>query len=99
VLFTDYFYSKSRSWVQFNQHFQSVIGEDPGFLEFQVYEGTKIILDKLKQIGGSRQLLMQKIATDYPASDYIINKTQFGTVEISPKPILLTIKDGEIIRL
>lgn len=99
VLFTDYFYSKSRSWVQFNQHFQSIIGEDPGFLEFQVHEGTKIILDKLKQTGGSRQLLMQKIATDYPASEYTINKTQFGTVEISPKPILLTIKDGEIIRL
>ena len=99
VLFTDYFYTKSRSWVNFNDHFQTVIGDEPGFLEFQVYQGTKIILEKLKGTGGSRTLLLKNIETGVSTSEYSLKKTKFGTVEISPKPILLTIKNGEIIRL
>ena len=99
VLFTDYFYTKSRSWVNFNDHFQTVIGDEPGFLEFQVYQGTKIVLDKLKGTGGSRALLLKNIETGVSTSEYSLKKTKFGTVEISPKPILLTIKNGEIIRL
>jgi len=99
VLFTDYFYTKSRSWVNFNDHFQTVIGDEPGFLEFQVYQGTKIVLDKLKGTGGSRTLLLKNIETGVSTSEYSLKKTKFGTVEISPKPILLTIKNGEIIRL
>ncbi len=99
VLFTDYFYTKSRSWVNFNEHFQAVIGDEPGFLEFQVYQGTKIVLDKLKGTGGSRTLLLKNIETGVSTSEYSLKKTKFGTVEISPKPILLTIKNGEIIRL
>lgn len=99
VLFTDYFYTKSRSWVNFNEHFRAVIGDEPGFLEFQVYQGTKIILEKLKGAGGSRTLLLKNIETGGSSSEYSLKKTQFGTVEISPKPILLTIKNGEIIRL
>jgi ABC-type branched-subunit amino acid transport system substrate-binding protein len=99
VLFTDYFYTKSRSWVNFNKHFQAVIGDNPGFLEFQVYQGTKIVLDKLKGTQGSRELLLNNIETGSSSSEYILKKTQFGTVEISPRPMLLTIKNGEIIRL
>jgi len=99
VLFTDYFYTKSRSWVNFNEHFRAVIGDEPGFLEFQVYQGTKIILEKLKGTGGSRTLLLKNIETGVSSSEYSLKKTKFGTVEISPKPILLTIKNGEIIRL
>ncbi len=99
VLFTDYFYTKSMSWVQFNEHFQTVIGDKPGFLEFQVHEGARLVLEKLKGSRGSGELLLNNIISPVSVSNYTINKTQFGTVEISPKPILLTIKKGEIIRL
>jgi len=99
VLFTDYFYPKSRSWVNFNEHFKAVIGDDPGFLEFQVYQGTKIVLEKLKGTGGSRTALLNNIENGISSSEYSLKKTQFGTVEISPKPMLLTIRNGEIIRL
>ncbi len=60
VLFTDYFYTKSRSWINFNEHFQAVIGDEPGFLEFQVYQGTKIILEKLKGTGGIQNFIIEK---------------------------------------
>ena len=99
VLFTDYFYTKSKSWVQFNEHFKAVIGDSPGFLEFQVHEGTKLVLEKLKGARGSRELLLNNIVGGVTGSEYTLKKSQFGTIEISPKPILLTIKHGEIIRL
>lgn len=99
VLFTDYFYTKSSSWLKFNKHYQSVIGDNPGFLEFQVYQGTKIVLEKLKGTKGSRELFLRNIESGVSGSEYILKKTKFGTIEISPKPILLTIKNGEIIRI
>ncbi|NIP39395.1 MAG: amino acid ABC transporter substrate-binding protein, partial [Candidatus Dadabacteria bacterium] len=74
VLFTDYFYTKSESWVRFNEHFRAVIGDDPGFLEFQVYEGTKLVLDKLKGTKGSRDLLLKNIVRSVSGPRYNFKK-------------------------
>lgn len=99
VLFTDYFYPKSRSWIDFNNLFKSSMGEDPGFLEFQVYLGSKYVIGKLIDSKASVTALLTNIM--HRGNDYDLNvsKTQYGTIEISPKPILLTIKEGEIIKI
>jgi len=99
VLFTDYFYPRSPAWVNFNKHFQSVIGEDAGFFEFQVYQGVSLILGKLKEAQGSRSLLLNSIIAGANNPEFSITMTKYGTIEISPKPLLLTIKNGEIINL
>jgi len=99
VLFTDYFYPQSKSWIDFNNLFKSSMGEDPGFLEFQVYLGSKYVIEKLIDSKASVPALLTNIMHRGNDDDLNVFKTQFGTIEISPKPILLTIREGEIIKI
>lgn len=99
VLFTDYFYPGSKSWVDFNNLFKSSMGQDPGFLEFQVYLGSKYVIEKLIESRASVSVLLTNVLNKGRNDDLNISKTQYGTIEIYPKPILLTIKEGEIIKI
>ena len=99
VLFTDYFYPKSKSWIDFNNLYKSSIGEKPGFLEFEVYLGSKYVIEKLIESRASVNTFLTNILKKGINDDFNISKTKYGTIEISPKPILLTIKQGEIIKI
>ena len=99
VLFTDFFYPGSKSWIDFNNLYKSSIGEDPGFLEYEVYLGSKYVMEKVGQSRGSSATLFSNLLNRGQNEDLNVSKTQYGTVELSPKPVLLTIKDGEIIKI
>jgi len=95
VLFTDFFFPGSDGWVDFSDRFDYAFGERPDSpLEYQVYEAVKLILEALKDPVGSEHIMERLLASDNQRFE--ITKSRSEGLEITPRPLLLTIKDGNI---
>ena len=99
LIFTDFFFSGSERWIDFSNKFRAAFHEEPGFFEYQVYEAASLIFHVLQNPIQRREQIKERILTlrDNPLLDIIQNID--GSLEISPKPLILTINDGEIVRV
>jgi len=101
VIFTDYFYPKSEEWRLFSRQFRSTFGveEEPGFLEFQTYEATNFIIKILRTPVQSRDEIMERILKIKNNPIFEVEQNQVGSLDITPRPLILTVKNGEIVRV
>src|SRR3989304_6031674 len=99
LIFTDFFFSESERWIDFSNKFRAAFHEEPGFFEYQVYEAASLIFHVLQNPIQRREQIKERILTlrDNPLLD--ITQNIDGSLEISPKPLILTINDGEIVRV
>ncbi|MER3446921.1 MAG: hypothetical protein C4291_08805 [Candidatus Dadabacteria bacterium] len=98
IIFTDFFSPGSESWIDFDAKFRAAFGEEPGFLEYQVYEAASLILQILKTPIQRREDIKGRLLSfSNPLFD--INENVDGSLTISPKPLILTLSGGEIIRV
>src|SRR3970040_1239153 len=99
LIFTDFFFSESERWIDFSNKFRAAFHEEPGFFEYQVYEAASLIFHVLQNPIQRREQIKERILTlrDNPLLD--ITQNMDGSLEISPKPLILTINDGEIVRV
>jgi len=96
VLFTDFFSPDSRRWVDFSSSFKSAFKEEPGFLEYQVYEAVRLVLGVLKNPIEEREEVIERLLLQRYNQNFDINRGLNGSLEISPKPLILTIENGRI---
>ncbi|MGE5446066.1 MAG: penicillin-binding protein activator [Ignavibacteriales bacterium] len=98
VVFTDFFFPGSERWIDFNAKFRAAFGEEPGFLEYQVYEATSLILQILKAPIQKREDIKERLLSfNNPLFD--IKENVDGSLTISPKPLILTLSEGEVVRV
>lgn len=98
TLFTDFIDMNGERWSGFKQIYRELFGENPGTFEYRVYEVTSYLIeiDKHGRNGGS--LLEKLSAMDEQGREYRIRQTENG-IDIYPKPMIFTLKDGKIIRV
>lgn len=98
VIFTDFFFPGSEGWIDFNTKFRSAFGEEPGFLEYQVYEATSLVLQILKNPIQKREDIKERLLS-FNSPLFDIKENVDGSLTISPKPLILTLNDGEVVRV
>jgi branched-chain amino acid transport system substrate-binding protein len=98
VIFTDFFFPSSERWIDFNTKFKAVFGEEPGFLEYQVYEATSLILQILKPPIQKREEIKGRILS-FNNRLFDINESVDGSLTISPKPLILTLNGEKVVRV
>lgn len=97
VVFTDFFYPGSTRWIHFENRFKGLFKEKPGFLEFQVYEAASIVLNAIGRYGSVRsENVMQNIIKWGSSSFYDATDNSVDGIMLSPDPLILTLKRGEI---
>jgi len=98
IIFTDYFYPGSSRWVYFVNRFREMFGEDPGFLEYQVFEAASIVLEAYREskYTGGRDVI-DRLMRKGDNSFYEIARSFGKGVFISPRPLLLTLERGEVV--
>lgn len=100
VLFTDFFFTGGPEWADFSNKYKIVFNnEQPGFLEYQVYEAVKLILNVLKIPIQRREEIMERLLAERNNQLFDIIQGTNGSLEISPKPLILTVKDGNILKV
>jgi len=100
VLFTDYFYHGEKAWTDFSNKYKSLFdGEEPGFVEYQLYTAIKLTLNPFKTVIPKRDEVMKRLLVETSTERFNITQSIGGSLEISPKPQILTVKDGDIFRL
>jgi ABC-type branched-subunit amino acid transport system substrate-binding protein len=98
VLFTDFFFPGNDGWADFSNRFDHAFGERPDSpLEYQVYEAVKLTLEALKDPIEGREDIMERLLARVDNQRFEITKSMNGGLEITPRPLLLTIQDGNII--
>jgi branched-chain amino acid transport system substrate-binding protein len=99
IVFTDFFFPGSKQWVDFNIKFRAAFNEDPGFLEYQVYEAVSLILHVLRTPLQKREDIKERILAfrDNPLFDITENIDE--SLEISPKPLILTLRNRQIVKV
>ncbi len=98
VIFTDFFFPSSERWIGFNTKFKAVFGEEPGFLEYQVYEATSLILQILNPPIQKREEIKGRILS-FNNRLFDINESVDGSLVISPKPLILTLNGEKVVRV
>lgn len=100
IIFTDYFFPAGHRWTYFLNHFKGMYGTEPGFLEYQVYEAVTIVLNALNANGfrgGSS--LFESIERGSNSSFYSVERDNRNGLMISPKPLILSLQNGEVVDL
>ncbi len=99
IIFTDFFFSTSRRWIEFSEEFRDTFHEEPGFLEYQVYEAVSLMFHVLKTPIQKKDQIKERILSlrDNPLFDIAQNID--GGLDITPKPLILTLKNKEIVRI
>ncbi len=98
IIFTDFFFSGTENWIDFNAKFRAIFGEEPGFLEYQVYEATNLILQILKTPIQRREDIKERLLS-FCNPLFYINENVDGSLIISPKPLILTLNGRKIVKV
>ncbi len=99
IILTDFFYSGSGRWVEFREKYRGMFSEEPGFFEFQVYEAVSLILHVLQFPISNRKQIMERLLALRDSPLFEIRQSQGGGLEISPKPLVLTVRNGAIVKI
>ncbi len=99
IVFTDFFFPGSERWINFKNKFSAAFNEDPGFLEYQVYEAVNLILGILRTPVQKREEVKERILALRGDPLFDITENIDKSLEISFKPLVLTLKGGQIIRI
>lgn len=95
AIFTDYFYYGGPEWNSFLKRFEEKFQNTPSYLEYQSYLATRLMLT-VDSIEGSDKNLIQKLAALRSDPDYIVGKERNGSIQISPRYLILSVEDGEL---
>jgi len=100
IYFTDYFFPGSVRWVDFVNIYKEAFGDEPGFLEYQVFEAVTIIMEALRSSGVRKSdEIIERILRKGTGSFYDISNDHEDGITISPNPYILSLKRGEITAL
>jgi ABC-type branched-subunit amino acid transport system substrate-binding protein len=99
IIFTDFFFSGSQRWTEFSDKFRASFREEPEFLEYQVYEAVSLILRVLRTPIQKRDQIRERILSLKDSPLFEIALSIDGGLDITPKPLILTLKDREIVRV
>lgn len=99
IILTDFFFSGSGRWIEFREKYRDTFNEEPGFLEFQVYEAVNLILHVLQFPISNRKQIMERLITFRDSPLFDMRQSRGGGLEISPKPFVLTVRDGVIVKV
>lgn len=95
AIFTDYFYYGGPEWNSFLKRFEEKFQNTPSYLEYQSYLATRLVLFA-DSIEGSGKNLIQKLAALRSDPGYIVRKERNGSIQISPRYLILSVEDGEL---
>lgn len=98
VYFTDYFYPGSPRWKYFHDRYRGVFGGEPGFVEYQVFEGASVLAEFLDTFIDSR-VIIEKIRNRGDTSFYKVEGSEEAGLTIMPNPMVLTVRGGRIVSL
>lgn len=100
VVFTDFFSPDSVRWLSFVSRFKTLFDEEPGSLEYQIYEGVRLIINIVEadQLHRREDLIKRLLALGEDFLFKVERKADDG-VYIYPRPFILTLKNGRIISI
>jgi ABC-type branched-chain amino acid transport systems, periplasmic component len=99
IILTDFFFPGSDRWIDFRNKYKAAFNEDPGFLEYQLYEAVSLILHVLKFPINNRTDIIERLLAMRENPLFDITQNPIGGLEISPKPLILTVRNGAIVRV
>ncbi|HSE82948.1 MAG TPA: penicillin-binding protein activator, partial [Thermodesulfobacteriota bacterium] len=99
IILTDFFFTGSGRWVEFQEKYRDMFNGDPGFLEFQVYEAANLILHVLQFPISNRRQIIERLLALRDSPVFEIRQNRGGGLEISPKPFVLTVRNGSIVKI
>lgn len=99
VIFTDFFFAGSPDWIDFSNKYRNYFNEDPGYFEFQVYKAINLILPALKLQDMKWEFLFDELLNFSSEQQYIITKQGNESLKITPKPLILTVKDRRVMKI
>lgn len=99
AVFVDGFFagSKRAMTAQFVNNFKNIYAAEPGIIEAQAYDATKIIIDAIIRGNGKKEEIRVELAhvKDFPGAtgDITFNKDREAVKEL----FILTVRDGKIV--
>ncbi|HEX3036394.1 MAG TPA: penicillin-binding protein activator [Thermodesulfobacteriota bacterium] len=99
IVLTDFFFPGSSRWIDFREKYRATFKEEPGFLEFQVYEAVNLILHILQFPVRDRKEVIERLLALRDSPLFDIRQGQGGGLEISPKPLVLIVRNGAIVKV
>jgi len=95
AIFTDFFYYGSGEWDGFLTRFERKFDKPPSYLEYQSYLATRLVLS-VDSAGGSGKDLIKRLTALRNDPGYIVKKERNGSIQISPRYLILSVSDGEL---
>ncbi len=95
AIFTDFFYYGGSDWEAFLKSFGAKVKKEPSYLEYQSYLATRLILS-VDSISNPGKGLIEKLAALHGDPGYIIKKERNGSIQVSPRYLILSVADGEL---
>ncbi|MGQ0793549.1 MAG: ABC transporter substrate-binding protein [Deltaproteobacteria bacterium] len=99
IIFTDFFSPSTPEWVNFSAKFKAEFGEKPGFLEYQIYEAAKLALEALREPLQDASQIIERLSAAAGGGRFTVTRGAGGGLEISPNPLILSVRNGRIIQL
>lgn len=96
AVYTDFFHFGDGDWARFSRDFETEHGEKPGSFEYQVYSGVSLMLRAAGE-GGDGEALLKALNALASSPEYTSKRDNTGSLQISPRPRILSVSRGEII--
>lgn len=96
AVYTDFFHFGDGGWARFSEDFETRHGEKPGSFEYQVYSGVSLMLRAAGE-GGDGEALLRALNVLASSPEYTSKRDKTGSLQISPRPRILSVSRGEII--
>lgn len=96
AVYTDFFHFGDAGWVGFSRDFETQHGEPPGSFEYQVYSGVSLMLRAAGE-GRNGEAFLKALEEVASGAEYMVKRDKTGSLQISPRPRILSVSRGEII--
>ena len=96
AVYTDFFHFGDGGWARFSRDFEAEHGEKPGSFEYQVYSGVSLMLRAAGE-GREGEALLKALNALASSPEYTSKRDNTGSLQISPRPRILSVSRGEII--
>jgi ABC-type branched-subunit amino acid transport system substrate-binding protein len=98
VYFTDYFHVGSPRWEYFHNRYIGAFDGEPGFVEYQVFEGTSVLAEFIDRFVDPLGII-EGIRNRGNTSFYKVEGSAEAGLTIIPNPMVLTVRGGRIVSI
>lgn len=99
IILTDFFFQGDDRWTDFRNKYLSTFDGEPGFIEYQIYEAVSLVLSVLDFRIENRSEVIERLLAFQDNPNFDIARNPGGGLKISPKPFILMVKDGSLVRV